>query len=61
MDGVTQNNATSAQKCAEAATVLSQKSDEMHQMVTELIAVIEGRREKGAKISEKEDIEALTS
>ncbi len=40
---ITQNNAELAQKCINAATVLSQKPEEMHEMVRELIAVVEGK------------------
>ncbi|XGC79444.1 methyl-accepting chemotaxis protein [Bdellovibrio bacteriovorus] len=44
LDGVTQNNALSAQKCAEAAGMLTERSNEMHAMMQELVGIVEGKK-----------------
>ncbi|MNJ99886.1 Methyl-accepting chemotaxis protein II [compost metagenome] len=48
LDRVTQNNASAAGECATAAETLSERSQQMHSMVQELIMVIEGGKIKSA-------------
>lgn len=52
LDRVTQSNASAAGECATAAETLSERSQEMHSMVTELIMVIEGKSKKADKTQE---------
>ncbi|WII72827.1 methyl-accepting chemotaxis protein [Bdellovibrio sp. 22V] len=44
LDRVTQNNASAAGECASAAETLSERSQQMHNMVQELISIVEGAR-----------------
>lgn len=48
LDGVTQSNAAAAEQCASAATALTQRSEQMHCMVQDLISVVDGRPPKRA-------------
>ncbi|UXR64435.1 methyl-accepting chemotaxis protein [Bdellovibrio bacteriovorus] len=45
LDRVTQNNASAASECASAAEVLSDRSQQMHVMVQELISIVEGQKQ----------------
>lgn len=49
IDGVTQKNATAAEECASAAATLSERSQQMHTMVQQLMAIVDGeKKRKGA-------------
>lgn len=46
LDGVTQSNAAAAEQCSSAATALTQRSEQMHCMVQDLISVVDGHPPK---------------
>lgn len=60
LDQVTQKNAAAAEESAAAADLLSEKSQQMHSMVLELIAIIQGKRKQNTFAKNIEKNEAPT-
>nr|WP_295905800.1 methyl-accepting chemotaxis protein [uncultured Bdellovibrio sp.] len=54
LDRVTQNNASAAGECASNAEVLSERSQQMHSMVQDLILIVEGKLSETKEVSAKE-------